>query len=206
MPERLSPYGQEEAQFLIDHFSSQWEVPSEKPKNPVVLMFAGLQGSGKSAVINELKKDLPLISVSLDEVRQSLFNQGWQYGEEFNEVVKTVSAELVNRAFKTGCHVALDTNAKPQRREDMVLSLKDQHYFAYRLVVVSLQTSPETLRRRVGERQSLTGTYRGTLNELEFSLKESQEWAEQTYDLTLDTEQMIVEEEALAIKEVINRG
>ncbi|MBI4029409.1 MAG: hypothetical protein HY376_03510, partial [Candidatus Blackburnbacteria bacterium] len=68
-----------------------------------------------------------------------------------------------------------------------------------------LQTSPETLRRRVGERQSLTGTYRGTLNELEFSLKESQEWAEQTYDLILDTEQMTVEEEALAIKEVINR-
>lgn len=60
---------------LVEAVSSKWEVPAESPKQPVILLMGGLQGSGKTLIIDNLSSRLSMLEISPDEIRHAMFQK-----------------------------------------------------------------------------------------------------------------------------------
>ncbi len=93
---------------ITKELSAKWNFKNNPPKNPVVLIVSGLQGSGKTTVISLLRKDLDLIIISPDEIRHKLFERRWKVSEQFIHTVNAIRNCLLEKALSLGHYVVID--------------------------------------------------------------------------------------------------
>jgi adenylylsulfate kinase-like enzyme len=179
-----------EVKKQADLISSRWDLTNkEKPQRPFLLMLGGFQGSGKTSVIELLRKEIRFLVISPDEIRHNLFNQNYPFSEDFVRLVNATRLELLVRALDTGQSIVLDQSISPDRIKMMRDRLID--FPNYHLTSTFLSVPREVIKQRVEERPTLPGLYRGTVPELEATMKKYEELygepSEGGYDLIIDT-------------------
>lgn len=193
---------QKEAKKLSEEMIKGMQF-SKKSKKPIVLVFGGFQGSGKTTIINLLKDDLNLVVISLDEIRHRMFEKGYQLDDKFRQIVKTTSIEVFKRVYQIGYSIVIDNNIIPFRLEEIKKFLNNDENNKHRLISVCLEASKEELVRRLNTRDFVPGRYQGTTNELEGSMKKYGEIDANKYDLVINTEELNAEEIAEKVKNFV---
>lgn len=141
-----------------------------KPQNkPVFVLIAGYQGAGKSSLISRIHQVYDTNVISLDVIRQTLFNKKIDLSPEFQVSVKNISKILLKKALENNTHILFDANAHSKQIEEIDKLLKENPS-SHSLVKIFLDTSPEILKGRVRDREPTEGCYQGTEYELENSL------------------------------------
>ena len=177
-----------EVNHQADLISSGWN-PKLKSENLLILLLGGFQGSGKTTVMNLISSKLDLTILSPDQIRHNMFEQGYEKPNDFRRLVNATKYELVKRALNMGISITLDQALTPDR----VRLIKEAatSYPNYRVKSVFLFSPIQILQERVKNRSIIDDYYKGTLSELEASIKSYVdiygEPREEDYDLTLDS-------------------
>lgn len=171
---------------ILDELSKKFTVIAQK--DPVLLLVGGFQGSGKSSLINRIKKIFATNIISTDAIRQSLLNRGVKVSPEFSASVNRIYWALVKKSLSTHSHTIIDANAHAKRLQE-IEELLAKEQFKHRKITIFLNTSEKTLRNRLQTRQPLPDCYEGTEKDLDASLASSKLNLED-YDLVIDTDQM----------------
>ena len=185
---------------LVEEISSKWQFPKKKPEVPILLLMAGYQGSGKTTTLKSLQRDLGLIITSPDEIRHKLFARGLPFSEDFVKTVNQTHAALIKKVGKTGYSFAVDSIMTPKRIEWLLKCLEDEGVTNYKVVKVLLNAPVDVLIDRVKTRPAMDNLYKGTVEELEASMKEHGELDPLAYDLVIDTSKASLEDVVREIK------
>ncbi len=186
------------AQSLAQEFSSRWKG-STPAKIPLFLFVAGFQGAGKTTLLEILEPRFGLAIISLDEVRQRLFDDGVPFSEDFVDIVDLTSDKMIKKAVEGNRSVGLDTNAVPTRMARYRNVLQQAGGFKYHTLSVFLDAPKEELERRVQTRQRIPRLYRGRVEELRASLERYGEIDRTAYDLCFDAFVLTSDEIARAV-------
>lgn len=178
-----------EAEQLSIEIMDSLKLPKKRLK-PLVLMLGGFQGSGKTTVASELKNDLELVLLSMDEIRQRLFDKKYPFSEKFRQIVEVTSNKVFKNLLQAGYSVVLDVMATPARIETVKKLLEREKFNNYSLLTVYLEVSKQELIRRLNTREYAPGRYRGTVDELEASMKQHGEIDKSIYNVIIDTEKL----------------
>jgi predicted kinase len=107
----------------------------ETTANPVLVMFSGLPGTGKSHLARRLAEVLPFAVVESDRVRKILFPECEYSGEESKWVHRTCHA-LMERLLQKGVRVIYDATNLHERHREQVYRLADGNQV--KLVIVKV--------------------------------------------------------------------
>jgi cytidylate kinase len=193
---------EKEAEKLAKEMVEKMQFP-EKSKDPIVLVFGGFQGSGKTTIIDLLKDDLNLVVISSDEVRHKMFEKKYVLNDKFRKVVKETRYKIFKKVLRMGHSVVLDDNYHPVRLEEIKDYLNNRNESKYRLISVCLKTSKEELIRRIDSREPRSGKYQGKVYELEGSIEKYREIDQGKYDLVVNTEELGPDEIAEIVKDYV---
>lgn len=159
-------------------------------KEPFLLLIGGFQGSGKSSLIRRIKAVFEINVISTDVIRQSLFDRGWKVSPEFSKTVDDIFKSLLCKSM--GSPTVIDANAHAKRILDIEAFMKEKECKT-RVLKVFLSCPPEVLKKRVVNRERVSGCYQGTLSDLESSLAITK-IDEKDYDLCIETDKLNEEE------------
>jgi adenylylsulfate kinase-like enzyme len=177
-----------EVTYQAGLISSGWN-PKLKSENPLILLIGGFQGSGKTTVMNLISSKLDLTILSPDQIRHNLFEQGYKKPNDFRRLINATKYELVKRALNMGISITLDQALTPDRVK--LIKEAAASYPNFKVKSVFLLSPIQILRERVRQRPGIDGYYKGTLTELENSIKNYidiyGEPKKEDYDLTLDS-------------------
>ncbi|MCA9933851.1 MAG: ATP-binding protein [Anaerolineales bacterium] len=133
------------------------EIDAILPDSPIVrsggslLLMAGLPGSGKSSIVQEVHPMLSFVLISTDWVRVQLHNRPVYTATEM-EKVYDISYQLIVRRLKRGQRVVFDaSNYLAARRERVVRLAKE---CGAPVAVALVQAAQETIRKRLLQRMS----------------------------------------------------
>lgn len=90
---------------IKDLYKKRLKLPEAKPKKQFLLCPVGLVGSGKSTVLKPLAEKLNAVRVSVDEIRQTLKESGFNYNQARN-----IAYEIIQELLDSGQSVAVDGN------------------------------------------------------------------------------------------------
>ena len=172
---------------LVEEISSKWQFPKDKHEAPILLIMAGYQGSGKTTALKALQKELGFIVTSPDEIRHILFSRNIPFTDEFVKTVNETHATLIKKVVRLGFSFAIDSIMTPKRIEWLLKCIEEEGITNYRIVKVLLDAPMDTLIERVKNRPQAEGIYKGTVEELEASIKEHGELDPSAYDLVINT-------------------
>lgn len=158
------------------------------------MLIGGIQGSGKSSVLDYIRDKIGLLIISNDEVRQILFDRGYPFSKDFPNIVKSASVSLIRKAISLGYSIAPDENFTPPRIEKIKLSILEAGYTDYKFLTVFLQLSRDELLSRVQSRTKVFSRYQGTVNELEASFKKHRNIDQSAYDIVIDSSKKSIAE------------
>lgn len=184
---------------LTAEISSAWEFKGEPAKKPIVLMLGGFQGSGKTTVLEVLRKNLDFVVISPDQIRYRLFEKGWERGEEFTQTVNATRNSLLRKALSLGYHVIID-QLTTEARINLARQITEEVDRNYRVISVYIDAQQEVLEQRVQTRRGFPQTYQGTLEELRQSYEEHGQLNFGLYDRVLHSDRMTPEQIAKEIK------
>jgi protein tyrosine phosphatase/predicted kinase len=177
-------------QEITDELSKDLKANSQR--QPILLLFGGFQGSGKSSLIARIKNVYDANIISTDVIRQSLFDKGVRVSPKFSENVKNIYRNLVEKSLNNQSNIFIDANAHSKRIEEIENLLKENN--SNHLIVKILLDAPnETLVNRVQMRKPIPGVYQGTESDLNGSLS-SIEIDPKEYDLVVDTNKITEKE------------
>lgn len=94
-----------------DMFIKALKVVSRKTKNPVVIAIVGLVGSGKTSVVRELAKLLPVTVIEGDDIRVHLRKQNERY-----EGARKIAENAMLKVIEQGGNVVLDSDHIDQKK------------------------------------------------------------------------------------------
>ena len=92
-------------------FLSKLNINKRKTKNPVIVAFIGLVGSGKSSVARELAKHIGATVISGDDIRIELRKQNEKYGHT-RAIAENVALEIM----KKGDNVVVDSDFVDEKK------------------------------------------------------------------------------------------
>ena len=111
----------------------------ETTANPVLVMFTGLPGTGKSRLARLLADVLPFATIESDQVRKILFPQCAYTAEESRWVHRTCHA-LMEKLLRKGVRVIYDATNLHERHRELVYRLADGN--EVKLIIVKV-VAPE---------------------------------------------------------------
>ena len=167
-------------------FSKEF-IAKTQPR-PVLILIAGLQGSGKSSLLTRLHKIYDANMISGDTIRHNLFDRGIKLTPQFVTSVNNIYLRLIKNSLYHQAHTFIDANAHAKRITE-IETLLQKNKTHYSITKIFLRTSPETLRARVIARDQTDGCYQGTLEELEAAIT-STKFNEEDYNLVIDTDNL----------------
>jgi cytidylate kinase len=179
---------------LVEKISKEivasWNLKGGFSKNPMILLIGGFQGSGKTTVLNILRKKIDLIVISPDEIRDGLFARKILFNEAFTHTVNAIRNNLLKTVLPLRHNVAIDQLTTLTRINIAKEIVEKEGKGKYKFFTVFLKASEKTLEQRLGTRKKLQGTYRGTVSELKASVEKYGMQDLSFYDLVLDSEKM----------------
>gem|GEM_PF-6671634 len=174
-----------ELESEVSHEFSK-EFKAKTRARPVLILVAGLQGSGKSSLLTGLQEIYDANIISGDTIRHNLFSRGIKLTPQFVTSVNNIYLTLIKNSLDHQAHTFIDANAHAKRINEIANLLQKNHSH-YSIVKIYLRTSAEILKARVLARQPTDGCYQGTLDELEAALI-SNKINSEDYDLIIDTD------------------
>lgn len=174
-----------ELETEVSHEFSK-EFKAKIQQRPVLILVAGLQGSGKSSLLTRLQEIYDANMISGDTIRHTLFNKGIKLTPQFVTSVNNIYLTLIKNSLDHQAHTFIDANAHAKRITEIetLLQKNQSHYSIFKIY---LRTSAESLKARVAARQPTDGCYQGTLDELEAAII-STKFKCEDYDLIIDTD------------------
>ena len=187
---------------IAKRYLQKLKVPDKKSSKPFLLMLGGLQGSGKTSVLEKLQENTTFVVVSLDEIRHIMLEMGLVIDDDFRKAVNNIAFDIVKELMAQNVSVAIDTNANEQRIT-AIRSALDSHVH-YKLCTVLLDVSIDELRQRVLSRKPRTNSYTGTASELEGSYKTYKDRDHTMFDHVISWDGESVEEMAEVIERLLS--
>ncbi len=186
----ISAYNVQVEKEIINQLSENFITSTQKRESALILI-GGFQGSGKTSLIERIKKTFEFNIISTDCIRQSLFDKGVEISPDFSKYVNNISRTLTIGSL-INCNTIIDANAHTKRIQEMEKLLEAEN-FNQRPLKIFLKTSVEVLKDRVKTRQSIPGCYQGTEQDLESSLTSSKINMD-SYDFIIDTDNLSKDE------------
>lgn len=170
---------------------------------PLLILLAGFQGSGKTALAQKLVDKYNLTLISPDKIRQELFDRGVKFSEDFVKLVDKTRDEQIQKTISAGQDAICDTNMIPAR---IAKIKKDLASCNYQLITIFLDAPQDILTSRITTRPQEKGVYPGTTKELEDSLEKFGDVDKKGYDLVIDTQKYNPEQTFEAVAPEIMRA
>lgn len=170
-------------QKIIHEFLAK--MKEEPADNPILILLAGYQGTGKSTLAGQICKDYSFQLISKDEIRFSLFEKQFPFSHDFVRLVDEIYLYLLSEAINRNLNVIIDNNmhSKKIKETNSLLQTLNAKYQTFKILLFA---DENTLINRVQERKETVSTYRGTLAELIHALS-SVTFEAEDYDLIIDT-------------------
>lgn len=141
------------------------DAPSVRPGGSL-LMMVGLPGTGKSSVVESLKKRLPCVVISTDNIRLQMRNQPTYTAAEMM-LVYEVCYSIIELRLKKGQRVVFDaSNYLAARREYL---MKVGHRAGAPVAVCYVQAAQDIIRERLYQRNS-GNRRKGDLSDADWSV------------------------------------
>ena len=160
-------------QAMTQEIMKEWKPDRARFETSLLLMIGGLQGAGKTSILQKLSSEEVIIVISPDQIRKKLFTVKYPFSENFIHLVEQTNHELVKNAVDLQCSFGIDRNMTPQRIEAMknLLSVM-KHGNAYKIFSIFLNVPKDELIKRLQTRPKIENSYQGTLEELEAAIKQ----------------------------------
>jgi predicted kinase len=168
---------------LVKRITGNWK-PIEPSRDPILVVFGGYQGSGKTSISQNLLELIPTRAIVSDQLRQTLFDLQLPFSEEFAQSVHAARNVLLDRAMSQRSHIVMDENATPAR---LALYMEMAKVRAYRVHGVHLLTPQQVLESRVRKRTPMNEYYNGTVDELRMSIAQQPMIDPDLFDQSYDT-------------------
>jgi predicted kinase len=133
------------------------EIDALLPESPTIrdggslLLMAGLPGSGKSSIVQDLHRLLPFVVISTDWMRMQLCSKP-AYTAAEQEKVYNISYALIVRRLERGQRVVFDASNYLAARREYVLDMASKCKAPVAIALV--QASQEMIRQRLMRRMS----------------------------------------------------
>lgn len=158
-------------------------------EHPLIILFGGYQGSGKTTMAACLQRSYGMAIVSKDRIRRCLMDRGYKPGPIFTDVVDSIHFDVVRYGIEHRCNLVLDCNAHT-KTIDSVNSWIERYGPQFTCLKILLETDFNTLVRRIEQRAAKDHTYQGTVDDLLRSLDKNR-LLENEYDLVINTSDLI---------------
>lgn len=167
---------------------------------PQCFIMVGLPGSGKSTIVEDLKKEIPSIQVASTDnyIEEYAKKKNSTYNKVFDEAIKDATSNLKVDVLK---YMALSVNFiwdqtnlnKKSRKDKINILLKN----GYEVTIIVMKISDEEQRKRLSERNKLGNKY--ISSNLVNSMKDSYE--EPSYDENVSNIYFVNENKEWSLKE-----
>jgi len=131
---------------LVAKVEEELTNTGETTANPVLIMFSGLPGTGKSYLARRLIEKLPFVIIESDRVRRTLFPLAQHTGEESYWVHRTCHA-LMAKLLRKGVRVIYDATNLHERHRELVYRLADRE--GVKLIIVKTVAPEEVALERL---------------------------------------------------------
>lgn len=148
------------------------EIDAILPKSPKIrnggslLLMAGLPGSGKSSIVDELRPLMPFVVIGTDWVRVQLQKKPI-YTATAQEKVYEVSYQLIVRRLNMGQRVVFDASNYLAARREHVVAMAEG--CGAPVAIALVQASQETIRQRLLRRMA-GQRHHGDLSDADWSV------------------------------------
>ena len=184
----------------------KWKEKYKPSDSPFILLLGGMQGSGKTSVIQHMKSELDFVTISPDEIRAELFARNFPITDNpedvFRQTVNLVRNKLVEDALKKNYSIIVDQRMTDERMALLKKIVRD--YPNYRFMTILLTAPEEILKKRIINRKPVMDRYAGTLGEFYESFAKYGIPDPASYDDTIDTSSHSVTDVAKAIMNKVN--
>jgi predicted kinase len=185
----------------------KWGKKHKTSKSPFILFLGGMQGSGKTSVIQNMENSLDFVIISPDEIRAELFAVNFPITDNpedaFRQTVNLIRNNLVKKALTNNYSIVVDQRMTDERIALLKKIASD--YPHYKITTILLTAPEKVLKERIINREPANDRYRGTLKEFYESLAEHGIPNPASYDYTFDTSSYFVADVAKAIVDIINQ-
>jgi predicted kinase len=137
------------------------------PSKPMLVMFYGFPGSGKSFFARQLGEQLQAAHVHGDRIRNELFEQP-RFDKEENAVVGQLMDYMTNEFLNAGISVLYDTNAM---RQSQRLSLRESARRSHAkpiLIWLQIDTESAIARATSRDRRTTDDKYSAPIDQRQF--------------------------------------
>lgn len=98
------------------------KIPESKPEKQIMVCPVGVVGAGKTTVMNPLSKELSLLRISSDEIRQILKKYNYDYSR-----VAEIVFSLAEKYIKNGYSIAIDKDCASKESQEYIKAIKKQY-------------------------------------------------------------------------------
>jgi len=158
--------GRREAREMAEHYFDWAYTYAARPERPVLILMAGLMGTGKSVVARQIAPRLGARIIQMDALRKELaglaagekhpraFGEGL-YSAEVSRRTYEAALERAAEEIRAGRPVILDGSYK--RREERLRALAAARGLGADFFVLECRCDEPTIRQRLDNRQSEPG-------------------------------------------------
>ena len=122
-----------------------------QPEKPLLLMLAGLPGSGKSTFACAVTSHVPFVVLESDRLRKALVGSPEYTGEEHSRVFRACH-RLIHEFLARGYPVLFDATNLAERNRKPVYAIARKAGAPLAIAVVTAPT--DVIRRRLGDREA----------------------------------------------------
>jgi len=167
--------------------SKSWGSTGKNNRRPIVLILGGLQGSGKTTLVDNTQKELKTVNIDLDEIRNILFNKGIIFSKKFIRLVDEIGDELIIRAIGERRSMVIDTNNAKLNRVEKIKRLIKSGGIEYDIFTVFLKADYKQTIERIENRVKRDSAYLGTVEEYLEEIKGNTKSDIDMFELVIDT-------------------
>lgn len=186
---------------IKEKIEKKWGEKHKSSKTPFLLLLGGMQGSGKTSVVQCMEDALDFVTISPDEIRAELFARNFPITDDpedvFRQTVNLARNSLVKNALIENYSIVVDQLMTDERIA--LLKKIAEAYPHYKITTILLTAPEKVLKERIMNRKQIKNIYKGTLKEFYGSLAKHGIPNPASYDYTIDTSSNSVTEVAKAI-------
>lgn len=154
-------------------------------KNPKLIVFCGLQASGKSALAEALSKGTGLAVISVDPIESAIIKGGIEKSFETGYAAYLVAKEIAEEQLKLGNSIIIDAANYVRQAQQIWEELAKEHKCKLRVIECFCSDELEHKKRINNRVRNLAGLNEVKWEDVQERKKETEVW--DIAKLTIDT-------------------
>lgn len=107
---------------ILKEYERNLEIPDSKPEKQFIICPVGVVGSGKTTVIKPLSKELYLLRISTDEIRELLRENGYGY-----DAARELAYMAIDKYLGKGFSIAIDGDCSSKEAKGKIKNFQEKY-------------------------------------------------------------------------------